>query len=331
MLTQTQTETEPAYDGSPLLSWRRLEDLLEVGRETIQAVAQQAGRYYQPFDRRKIRGTGKWRHIDNPQSELKALQRKIQRQLLAHFPFPESIVGGVRERSVLDHAKKHIQKLWVVTLDIKECFPSISNGDIFSVLRNYLGASTELANVLTRLTTFQHRLPQGAPTSPALANLALLPLCKKLFELAQRLELDFTMYVDDIAFSGDNAVFAIEPACRIIKEYGFRVSWQKTRVLSNEKPQEVGGLLVNNRINTLRQSRRQIRKDIMSLAEIGAISERDLHSIWGRIRYVKYIRPAAGAVLEEFARRHLPEMIERGGMPRHETRECRRFERDHSG
>lgn len=316
----------------PLVSWRKIEDLLEFDRRSLVLLAEQAGRYYKPFDRRKLSGQGKWRHIDNPQDDLKAIQKRIQQRLLLHLSFPDTIVGGIRKRSTIDHAKFHLRKPCVVTLDIKGCFPSISNERVFRVFQNSLNASPQIARILTQLTTFQHRLPQGAPTSPTIANLALLPLHNDLLRLAEQSDLDLSIYVDDIALSGDNAVVVkvIESACDLIRKHGFRVSWSKLNVQSISRPQTITGLNVNRRIDLPREFLVSIDSSIRKLADSEIIFERDLNAIWGRIKYVKYVRPTVGLLLEETARRCLPEKGCPGGKHRWETRTCARFNRDHS-
>jgi RNA-directed DNA polymerase len=185
----------------------------------IEAIAESAGRFYQPFDHRRERGRGKWRHIDNPTGNLKAIQARIYKQILQSLALPETVTGGVRGRSVRDHAAPHVGQPALVTLDLRACFPRIDHHAINRVFRR-LGYSPTIAHVLTQLTTFQRSLPQGAPTSPALANLALLNLHVELQEIAQERGLVLTQYVDDIAMSGAGAQDAIEPVVQAIMRYG---------------------------------------------------------------------------------------------------------------
>ena len=191
--------------------------------------------------------------------------------------------------------------------------------------------SPEIARTLTQLTTLQHRLPQGAPSSPTLANLALLPLHGRLLSLAQDLGLAMSMYVDDIAFSGDEAEKVIEPACRLIQAHGFGVSWKKLSIQSRDLPQHITGLQVNQRIDLTKEFRSSILKEIQILADAEVVYQRELNSVWGRIRYAKHIRPAIGLALEEFALRCLPGEGSMGGLPKWEVRPCTRFSRNHAG
>lgn len=318
-------------DENPVLSMRKLASILCLDVAQVEILASEAGRYYRPFDRRKTRGTGKWRHIDNPTGLLKSVQSRIHKKLLVPISLPETVVGGARGRSTIDHAKYHLWQPWIVTLDIKDCFPSISNTRIFDVFRSKLGYSTPVASALTRLTTFQHRLPQGAPTSPTLANLALLDFHAEVDEICCRLNLQHSIYVDDIAISGEKAIQAIPPICSLLESNGFNVSWRKIQVQPRSACQQITGLQVNNGIDISRQKLVELREEIISIANAEYVFSRDLQSIWGKINNIKNISPLAGGSLTDFARQHLPETSIPGGCRRGEIRGCRRYERDHSG
>ncbi len=318
-------------DDSPLLSMRKLASILGVSLFQLETLASEAGRYYRPFDRRKNKGTGKWRHIDNPVGLLKSVQAKIHKRILASFPIPETMVGGAKGRSTQDHAKHHLWQPWIVTLDIKECFPSITNAVVFDIFRSRLGFSTPVSSALTRMTTFQRRLPQGAPTSPTLANLALLDVHAGIEAICNQLNLQHSIYVDDIAVSGEKAIQATSPICALLADQGFRVSWRKIQVLPRSGCQEITGLQVNRGIDITPKRLLVLREEIRALADAEYIFNRDLQSIWGKINSVMSVNPLAGSALTEFANQCLPEIAIPGGCRRGEVRHCMRYSADHSG
>lgn len=315
-----------------LVSWRRLSDLLGFDQRFIKQIADECGKYYEPFDRRKIFGSGKWRHIDNPQGPLKVIQRRIQDRLLANVSLPKGMIGGVRGLSALDHARLHVQQPCLVTLDIKDCFPSLKPESVFNVFINNVGCSGDIAHYLTQLTTFQHRLPQGAPTSPMLANLVLIPLYQDLVSIAASLALQCSIYVDDIALSGYLARDAILPASLAIRKYGLCVSRRKIIIMSKNKSQTVTGIAVNSGIDLTSEKKINLFDEIIELSSARIIYEHDLNSINGKIRYVKTVCPAAGEWLSSIAQKYLPSSGQTGIKPkRGETRTCTRYVRDHSG
>jgi hypothetical protein len=168
---------------APVVSTRRLEALLHRSRKDVERIASHAGRYYKPFDLRRP-GSTKWRHIDNPTEELSKLQANIYRAIFATYDFPTNIVGGIHGRSIKDNMGEHLGQPVLVTMDIKECFPHIHDlHHVYPMFRR-LGFSPEVAALLTKLTTFQHRVPQGASSSSIIANLVMEPVHREIDKIA---------------------------------------------------------------------------------------------------------------------------------------------------
>src|SRR5581483_5861291 len=75
-------------------------------------------------------------------------------------------------------------------------------------------------------------LPQGAPTSPALANICAYRVDCRLAGLAQKAGAQYTRYADDLAFSGNENFarraerFSIHIAAILLEE-GFAVNHRK--------------------------------------------------------------------------------------------------------
>lgn len=289
-----------------LLSLKRLEALLRVSRAELSSLAKKAGSFYRPFDRRRVRGEGKWRHIDNPTGELKRVQKLVNRHVLRQVPLPAGMLGGVRGKSIRDNAKPHIGRSLVATIDIRDCFPSIDNRRVFDVLRRHLGCSPEIASLLTRLTTFQRRLPQGAPTSPLLANIVLLPLYHDVEGICESRHLAMTFWVDDITISGAEVRQAVPEIVTRIQARGFATANKKVRVMARGHRQVTTGLSLNAKVAVPEPKRRAIRDRIIALADQPEIRESELLSLWGRIRNVGSIDPEQGARLEGLADRLLP-------------------------
>lgn len=298
-----------------LLGWRR---------EHIEHVAEHAGRFYRPFDRRKRAGVGKWRHIDCPQGELLDLQRQIQRRILGNLILPFEILGGIRGKSIRDNGRLHVRQPTVASLDLCNCFPGINDLSVFRTWVDVLGFGHDVAAVLTKLTTFQHRLPQGAPTSTMLANLVLLPVFERLVELAHTLGLAVSFWVDDVIFSGHRAHLAIGPAIRIIQSYGHAVSRGKVKVMRRHLlAQLVTGAVVNRGVSAGAERIQRIRDEILELERIPEVPDWRLRSIWGRIAYVRSLRRSQGDALGRLAERCIPETGVGGQRPRtDETRPC---------
>ena len=323
MFVQTKT-----FPFEPLVSMRRLESLLRWDRSDIRCVAARAGSYYEPFDRRR-HVDDKWRHIDNPTKALKELQSRIYRAILQTLPFGENIVGGIKGRSTRDNAAAHVNAPTLVTLDIKSCFPSVTDLAIYEVFRNTLEYSGEIADLMTKLTTFQHRLPQGAPTSSVLANLVMLPLHIEVAKIAFVYGLDWSMYVDDIAFSGERAREAIGPTIAALKNIGHAVRAAKVKVMTAGEQQRLTGIVINRKLSAGRECIGEIRASILELANRhGDVFDFEVASMNGRISYVASVNAAQGASLWRLASAVLPKATAHGTRARRgEIRECHRMSR----
>lgn len=314
----------------PVVSTRQLEFLLGRTREDLHRIASRAGRYYTPFDILPV-GATKWRHIDNPTDELKTLQSRIYRAILVHFEFPSNVVGGIPGRSILDNVIPHLGTKMVFTVDISQCFPSIHDKMVFNALRTVLGFSEEVAALLTKLTTIQHRLPQGAPSSPIIANLVMRRLHRELDRIARAFDLHWTMYVDDITFSGAKASLAVESVIRAVQRAGFAISHRKLHVMANSCRQIVTGVVVNRRqVSAGRERLKEIRKTTLDLLERDVVAESEFRSIIGKIRYVGWLKGAQGEALNRLADALLPIALKSGACaPKSLRRPCKSYSRNH--
>src|SRR5262249_47038913 len=122
------------------------------------------------------------------------------------------------------------------------------------------------------VSTGERALVQGAPTSPALANLISRRLDARLSGLARRLDLTYTRYADDLTFSGDHYVrilAAQERAQNIIADEGLPVNLRKIHLYRQSNRQVVTGLVVNLRANTPREARRMVRAILNNAAKTG--------------------------------------------------------------
>lgn len=309
LIDTTAVENDKLF---PILSANKLAYLLKSDKLKIVKVANSAGRYYRPFDRQQIKKNGKikWRHIDNPTGDLKLIQQRINRSLLKDIGgiLPPGMMGGIKGKSIVKNASLHKGQEVIVTLDIKNCFPKTNNKQIFSVWRNLFGCGEEVSSLLTKLTTFQTRLPQGAPTSLALCNLALLPLYKDIEKLCLTAKVNFTLYIDDITISGNGTKCReiVNPIISIIQRRGYSVRRSKVSVMSSGMRQQVTGIVVNNGVSVASDYRENLREKIYSMSRKAAVSTKDFYALWGKIQHVKSVSFEQGEKLEDFALMSLP-------------------------
>lgn len=185
------------------------------------------------------------KRILNPSiKRLKIIQKRLVKNILQKLDIPEYAYGGIKQRDNILNAKKHQGKKFIFTTDLKDFFPSISNKKVYEMFISFSFSPT-VARILTKLTTYKGRLPQGAPTSPILANLVFIKTGKDLQAFSKEHNLVFTTFVDDLTFSSTkdfkNEAQAILE--RIVAD-GYKISHNKTNYKT--KLPVVTGLVVKN-------------------------------------------------------------------------------------
>jgi len=239
-----------------------------VPRRTIAYMRSYPDRFYSEF--RIGKRDGGSRPIRAPKPSLRAVQQWIARNVLTAYEPHPCCHGFVRGRSVVTNATPHVGKPRLFKADLSDFFGSIPRSRVFGIFRR-AGYSPAVANLLADLTTLDGRLPQGAPTSPALANVAAFTLDCRLAGLARRHDISYTRYADDLTFSG---VLAGSPRLRrtifrIIHDEDFRVNEHKTRLVGRNRRQLVTGVVVNDVAHWPRWRRRWLRQEIYYLRRFG--------------------------------------------------------------
>ena len=208
--------------------------------------------------------SGKPRRIAAPNEQLKILQRKILRRLLAKLKLHPMATGFRKGVSFVDNARIHQSQALIVKIDLVDFFPSITREQVIRYFRR-IGWSRATARLLGDLTTHEDSLPQGAPTSPALSNLLNYLLDARICALVSIQNGIYTRYADDItiSFAKDHPV-NLKPLLamvfQIIRELGYEPHLgKKFAVRRAHQRQVVNGLVVNDRANLPRETRRWLR------------------------------------------------------------------------
>jgi hypothetical protein len=211
-------------------------------------------------------------------------------------------------------AAVHANRPTLVRLDLRAFFTSITAGRIYGLFRT-AGHPEPVAHTLTALCTtrtphavsgrIEHRtphLPQGAPTSPALANLVAFRLDRRLHGLAARFGARYGRYADDLAFSGSlKAAGLIEAVTAVVADEGFRVNPAKTRVRGRGDRQLLAGLVVNERPAVPRAEYDRLRAMLHNAARDGADPDLLAH-LTGLAAWAAHGHPARAAKLRRLLR-----------------------------
>jgi len=246
--------------------------------------------------------TAGYRLIEAPKVLLKTVQTQILRGMLDKVPAHPAAHGFVKQRSIRSNAAPHVGSAWVLKLDLTNFYPSVPFSRVVAIFRS-LGYSREVAIWLGRLTTSatpsnlsspdrrentvwpyrSRHLPQGAPTSPAIANLSAFSLDVRLQCMAAKYGAKYTRYADDLTLSGKGksvpALREIIPFAEwIVRNERFHLNTDKRRVLRRHQRQSVTGIVVNEKLSLSRAEFDVLKAILTNCLRDGASSQnRNVH------------------------------------------------------
>ncbi len=218
--------------------------------------------------------SGGTRNIASPSRILKLIQRRLAEVLTNTYKPKPVVYGFVSQKNIVDNARKHKRKNWVLNIDLENFFPSINFGRVRGM---FMGKPYNLpdsvATILAQICCFKNGLPQGAPTSPIISNMICAKMDSELQDLAWGCRCFYTRYADDLTLSTTLYEFPVSIAKvhslldveiglelkNIIKANGFKINPNKTGAFSYKQRQEVTGLTVNKSPNVRREYIKQIR------------------------------------------------------------------------
>jgi hypothetical protein len=271
--------------------------------------------------------SGGHRLIEAPKQMLRLVQDKILHEILEKAPVHHRAFGFVSGRSAKMNAAEHVGKYVVLKFDLENFYASVRYSRVVAIYRA-MGFSRVVAIWLARLTTcaapsslafpgqnprsilpyLSRHLPQGAPTSPALANLSAFSLDIRLSGLARSFHAQYSRYADDLTFSGSNRFAGslrdfIPLVERIIRQERFKTNKGKRRVVRQSDRQIVTGVVVNQRMNIARDEYDRLKAILHNCLKTGpAAQNRENHPqfaahLLGRIVYVGSLNAERGSRL----------------------------------
>lgn len=282
--------------------------------------------YWQPKPR------GGARLIEIPKPDLKQAQRRLLKRIIERVEPHEAATGFRRGYSIVHHASLHSGQERVLKCDLQDFFVSIRASRVHAIFR-HLGYNETVSRALTAIVTSRassrktaegrqfgvdlpatrryqsDHLPQGAPTSPALANLAAFRLDLRLATLADDAGLRYSRYADDLAFSGaaDSGIstqrFYLR-LCAIALEEGFNINTRKTRLMTQSQRQYVTGLVVNEQANVVREEFDKLKAILTNAIRHGLDSQNRegldnfRFHLLGKIAFIAQVNPSRGVKLQ---------------------------------
>jgi len=277
----------------------------------VASVVNSSISHYRTFEIRKR--SGGTRTISAPYPALLQCQQWIHRHILSQTKIHSAAHGFTSRKSILTNATEHINKEQFLKIDIKDFFPSITINQVINVFKS-LGYTRKVSFYLASICCQNKSLPQGAPTSPMLSNIIAAGMDNRLTRFAQKFDLTYTRYADDLAFSGKSIPAKhIQYIAAIIQSCKFQLNPSKTRLQQKKNKRILTGIsIAEEQIKLPREYKRKLKMEIHCIRKYGiALHIRNqriknpnhLATVIGRIQFWLSVEPD-----NDFAKKALAEL-----------------------
>lgn len=265
---------------APLLTSLDIAIVLGIGPQLIVSIIKNNGKHYRSFPILKKDGTE--RMISAPRVYLKVIQWWILENILGKLPSHTNAFGFCRNKSIQDNARFHAGSKHILNVDIQSFFDTVTESQVHEIFIK-LGYNEDTSETLSKLCTLNGCLPQGAPTSPSLANLVLADIDDKLENLATLRCMKYSRYADDITFSSNEFIaadFHLEVE-DFLKDIGFQLKAAKTRYAGPGNRREVTGLICGEFVQPPLQWRKNSRARVHKLGKKPSLEKEDVAYLLG--------------------------------------------------
>lgn len=238
---------------------------------------------------------------------LKEIQSRIKLEILDRVKFPSYLTGGVKGRDYKTNAELHVGATIVIAEDIGNFFPSVTDEKVFEIWRFFFRFSEPVARLLTKLTTKDGVLPQGASTSPQLANLVFWREEPVLQAKLANEGIVYSRFVDDVAVSSKTFISnekkkeLVGAIYMLMRRNGLKPKRVKHELMTRRDRMTVTKLTVNQKAGLSKKVRSKIRAAVHRL-EVAATPESSIHnefdSVLGKVNHMARFHPGEARLLK---------------------------------
>lgn len=261
-----------------------------------------APREYKVFYIKKKNGHEK-REVAQPSKEIKEIQRAIVKTLLGSIPIHDCAKAYIKSSSIFDNALPHKNKKFLLKMDFRDFFPSITPSDLIYFLEKnglVLGSfeSTIITNYLFWRRKGERKLSLciGAPSSPLISNIIMYDIDCEISEFCNKEEISYTRYADDLTFSSDDmeklkAVYGfISNLVKKSEHPKLVINKEKTKYIGKGRSKRVTGVVITHKgeLGVGRHLRKKIRAMIYLYSK-NRLKREDIPYLHGMLSHINNI------------------------------------------
>lgn len=299
----------PLFKGQPIRQLGSLAKALGYSVDRLRYAARHANNLYR-VAQEVPKSDGTVRYTFDAKPLLKDIQRRIKTEILDRVVFPSYLTGSIKGRDYKSNAELHQGAKIVISEDIGNFFPSTGQERIFDVWRGFFRFSEEVADILTLLTTRNGELPQGAITSPHLANLVFWRDEPRLQSKLAEAGTTYSRFVDDISVSSKESIGPEEKTKVIAAIYGmmqrngYKPKRRKHELITANRRMAVTKLTVNAKPGLPQGERSRIRAsvhrlELMNQGKVEGKWTEEFRSVLGKVNHLARFHPGEAAPLKE--------------------------------
>lgn len=246
--------------------------------------------------------SGGYREICAPEDELKELQHTVMKMVTKGLRFlPHNAAHGfTKKRNCKTSLQVHqaAGSRWFLKLDIKDFFPNTKFGLILTTMNQvypFCLMPDPIKEMFVTLCTRNGETPQGAPTSPMITNMVMVPNDVAITKYCKEHDLVYTRYADDILISS-RVSFDWEQVQQDIQNIlqNYELKTEKTRYGSFNGRNWNLGLMYNNKGEiTVGHKKKQLVKNMIHnyLTKPAQKTYENWYNLVGTVGYCAYIEP----------------------------------------
>lgn len=279
-------------------------DSLCIDSKQLKLFSATAPHRYKVYDIPKRSGNGT-RTIAHPAKQLKFVQRLVLSELEKLSEPHESAFAYIKKISIKDNAQEHVKNPFLLKMDFKDFFPSITPELMFQEYQR-LGIvfNENESDFLSNILFFKLRrnsklkLSIGAPSSPFISNLIMYHFDSIISEYCKANKIKYTRYADDLTFSSSlkNCLFLVpDKVAHILKEEGYKsilINRDKTIFSSKRHNRHVTGITLSNdgKLSIGRNKKRDLSAAVHSFS-IGKFESDNIEKLKGWLSFAFFIEP----------------------------------------
>ena len=283
---------KPYYPHDAIASTEKLALTLGVHPKVLLAISNRVDDSYTEYEL-----AGKNRTVYEPKYELKKIQKRINSRILEKVEFPEYLQGGISaeiKRDYVENAKIHARANTLISLDIKKFYTNIKSEQVLRVFKYFFKFPDEVSELLTQLTTYKGKVPQGGCTSSYIANLVFFNSEYRLVSAFRGKKIKYSRLLDDVTLStlrnlnADECTKVIQEVVGMFTKHDLKLNTSKTKVEyrgKSDKGFQVTGLWVEHKTPKLRKKERRYIRQLVFNCELKYGLEKttsEYHALWNK-------------------------------------------------